>query len=177
MNLLRIALAASLLTGFQAFAASTESIATIQDRALSQVEGEVVSLAEAMPADKYDFAPKQGAFEGVRTFGQQMSHIAAALDQFSASILGQPRPEAGPSENGPATLHGKDAIVKYLKAAFLHAHTALQSLTPANYTTPVGKTTRGALAIQSVAHTFDHYGQAVVYARMNGIVPPASRKS
>jgi uncharacterized damage-inducible protein DinB len=177
MNLLRIVVAASLFSGIHAFAAGTESIATIQDHMLSQVEKEVVSLAEAMPANKYDFAPKQGSFEGVRTFGQQMSHIATALDMFSAMILGEKRPDGGPNENGPASLHGKDDIVKYLKTSFTNMHTALQSLTPANYTNAVGKTTRGALAIESVSHTFDHYGQAVVYARMNGIVPPASRKS
>lgn len=144
---------------------------------LSQVEHEVVSLAEAMPADKYDFAPKQGAFEGVRTFGQQMSHIAITLDIFSATILGEKKPDEGVNENGPASLHGKDDILKYLKASFMHMHTALQSLTPANYTNAVGKTTRGALAIESISHTFDHYGQAAIYARMNGIVPPASRRS
>lgn len=177
MNLLRLVVAASLLSGFQAFAADTQSISAIQDQMLSQVEKEVVSLAEAMPADKYDFAPTQGAFEGVRTFGQQMSHIATALDVFSALMRGEKRPDGGPNENGPASLHGKDQIVKYLKAAFMNTHTALQSLTPANYTSAIGKTTRGALAIESVSHTFDHYGQAVIYARMNGIVPPASRRS
>lgn len=177
MNLLRIVAVASLLSGLPMFAAGTETLASIQDHMLSGVEKEVVSLAEAMPADKYDFAPTQGAFEGVRTFGQQMSHIAAALDQFSALMLGEKRPDAGPNENGPASLHGKDATITYLKDAFAHCHKALQSLTDEKYTAQVGKTTRGALAIESVAHTFDHYGQAVVYARMNGIVPPASRRS
>jgi uncharacterized damage-inducible protein DinB len=184
MNLLRIVVAANLFLGFQAFAVAAsngESISAIQDHMLSQVEKEVVSLAEAMPADKYDFAPTQGAFEGVRTFGQQMSHLAAALDEFSAVMLGQKVPDTGEHENGPASLHGKDAIVKYLKDAFAHSHRAMQSLTAENYTQqltmPWGKTARGSLAIESVSHTLDHYGQAVVYARMNGIVPPASRKS
>jgi hypothetical protein len=43
---------------------------------------------------------------------------------------------------------------------------------------PFGKnnqTPRSALALEAAAHCFDHYGQMVVYARMNGIVPPASR--
>ena len=126
-------------------------------------------------------APGHASPEGVRTFGQQMSHIAAALNQYSSRILGEKSPDPGANENGPASLHGKDAILKYLKEAFEHSHKAMQSLTAENYTAeitlPHGKATRAALAGQSISHTLDHYGQSVVYARMNGIVPPASRKS
>jgi len=169
-------------SGFTAISADTgrPSIAKMQDSLLSQAEREVVSLAEAMPPDKYDFAPTQGEFHGVRTFGKQMSHIAAVLNQFSANILGESGTDTGDSENGPASLKTKDDIVKYLKDAFAHAHRAANSLTAENFNEavnlPWGKMTKGALAEFSVAHTFDHYGQAVVYARMNNIVPPASRK-
>ena len=53
-----------------AFAAdSSMSPARTFDQQLKMIEGELVSLAEAMPADKYNFAPKQGAFDTVRTFG------------------------------------------------------------------------------------------------------------
>src|ERR1700733_8809041 len=47
---------------------------------LSLTESEVVGAAEAMPADKYDFAPPTtaGAFKGVRSFGAQVRHIAQA---------------------------------------------------------------------------------------------------
>src|SRR5258708_31098829 len=38
----------------------------------------IVSAADAMPADKYGFAPTDGEFKGVRTFGQQVKHLAAA---------------------------------------------------------------------------------------------------
>ncbi len=182
MNLRRTFLAFTLFSGLHAFAAGSGSIASVHDQMLSEAEKEVVALAEAMPADKYDFAPKHGAFEEVRTFGQQMSHLATALDMFSSMILGDKKQiDGGDHENGPVSLHGKDAIVAYLKAAFANSHRAMQSLTAENYTTeismPWGKTTRGAYAIESVSHTMDHYGQAVIYARMNGIVPPASRKS
>ncbi len=183
MNILPLTAALTLFSGIQAFAGTAPgvgSISGVQDHMLSQVEREVVSLAEAMPADKYDFAPTQGSFEGVRTFGRQMSHIATVLDEFAATILGEKTPDTGEHENGPASLRGKDAIVNYLKVAFTHSHKAMQSLTAANYASELtvewGSTTRGALAIESVSHSLDHYGQAVVYARMNGVVPPASRK-
>jgi DinB family protein len=152
------------------------------DRQLSMVEHEVVSLAEAMPSDKYDFAPTAGDFKGVRTFGQQMSHIATVIYEVAAGVLGEKNPvEGGKAENGPESLKTKDAIVKYLKDAFAYGHKAMNSLTSENFTEPVAspfgeKSPRGSLANITLWHTFDHYGQAVVYARMNAIVPPASRQ-
>lgn len=158
------------------------SLAQTQDKLLSQVEQEIVSLAEAMPADKYNFRPSQGAFSDVRTFGQQMSHLATALYMYSSAMLGEKPPaDRGKDENGPASLTSKDAVVKYLKNAFTYAHKATNTLTEQNFmetlTLPWGKATRIMLAEQCVWHSFDHYGQSVVYARMNGIVPPASRRS
>jgi uncharacterized damage-inducible protein DinB len=184
MKLISSAFVLFALCGFGVFAAETghASMAQMYDRELSMVEREVVSLAEAMPADKYEFAPSNGDFKGVRTFGQQMSHIATVIYEVSAGVLGEKSPvDAGKSENGPASLKTKDAIVKYLKDAFSYAHKAMNSLTDKNFTelvaSPFGdKSPRGSLANGNVWHTFDHYGQAVVYARMNGIVPPASRQ-
>jgi uncharacterized damage-inducible protein DinB len=162
--------------------APAPSIAKIYDQQLSGLEREIVSLAEAMPADKFNFAPSGGALNGVRTFSQQMSHVAAAMYSISAGILGEKNPsETGKNENGPASLEGKDAVVKYLKDSFAYGHKAMLSLTDKNLTelvaSPFGgnKIPRAYLATLLVSHGFDHYGQSVVYARMNGIVPPASR--
>jgi hypothetical protein len=184
MKLIFKLVAAAALSGLCLFAADSgqASLAQAQDKMLSSVEQEVVSLAEAMPADKYGFKPTQGTFSDVRTFGQQMSHLATALYLYSSGMLGEKPPvERGKDENGPDSLNGKDAIVKYLKDAFAYAHKATATLTQQNFmetlTMPWGKITRGLLAEQSISHSFDHYGQAVVYARMNGIVPPASRRS
>jgi hypothetical protein len=79
-------------------------------------------------------------------------------------------------------LKGRDAIVKFLKDSFVYSHKALATLTDANFTemlaAPFGaKESRGAMAETMLWHSFDHYGQAVVYARMNGIIPPASKSS
>jgi uncharacterized damage-inducible protein DinB len=182
MNPIWNALLLLLAACFSALAADASHVALAQmeDNALTQAEREIVSLAEAMPADKYDFAPTQGEFNGVRTFRLQMSHIAAVLDEFAALILGEKPADTGKNENGPESLRGKDDVVKYMKGAFAHSHKAMSTLTDQNFTQilelPWGKMTKGSLAEMSVSHSFDHYGQAVVYARMNGIVPPASRK-
>lgn len=151
------------------------------DQQVSMVEREVVSLAEAMPEDKYSFVPAGPEFAKSRTFGQQASHIAAVVNACSASVLGAKVPAMGDSENGPATLKTKADVVKYLKDSFAYAHTAMASLTAQNLNDMIpsafgaNKVPRLSMATAPVWHTFDHYGQMVVYARLNGIVPPASR--
>ncbi|HEV2687002.1 MAG TPA: DinB family protein [Bryobacteraceae bacterium] len=162
--------------------APAPGLGKVLDGEIKAAESEIVSLAEAMPADKYDFAPTGGEFSGVRTFSQQMSHIAAVIYLVSANSLGEKNPsEAGPNENGPATLKGKDAVVKYLKDAFTYGHKAAANLTAENALDAMpspfgsGKMPRMAMVSLAVWHSFDHYGQSVIYARMNGIVPPASR--
>jgi len=167
-----------------AFAADAPapSISQVLNGQIKTIESEVVSLAEAMPADKYDFAPTSGEFKGVRTFSQQMTHIAAVAYFVSAAALGEKNPsDAGSDENGPASIKGKDAVVKYLKDAFAYAHKAANTVTAANMMEllppPFGREKMPRISIVTVIpwHSFDHYGQAVVYARMNGVVPPASR--
>lgn len=162
--------------------APAPSFGKAMDMSIGIAESEIVPLAEAMPADKSDFAPSQGDFKGVRTFSQQMMHIAAVNYEIAAATLGEKNPsEAGKSENGPASIHGKDAVVKYLKESFAYAHKATNSLTASNSTEMVnspfgdGKIARISLASFMSWHSFDHYGQSTVYARMNGVIPPASQ--
>ena len=154
----------------------------VLDGQIRAAEREIVSLAEAMPAEKYNFRPSAGEFKNVRTFSLQMSHIAAILFEVSAGALGEKNPsETGKDENGPASLDGKEAVVKYLKDAFAYAHKAASAVTTANAMDMMpspfggGKMSRIDLVTTLTWHSFDHYGQAVVYARMNGIIPPASR--
>jgi uncharacterized damage-inducible protein DinB len=173
-----------LLGAALAFAAEKPkaTIAKSYDGDLQSAEGEIVSLAEAMPADKYNFAPTMGAFTGVRTFALQMRHIASVNYDVAAAILGEKSPvEMGKNENGADSLDNKDAIVKYLKDSFAYSHKAIDTITDKNYLGEVkspfgeGNATRASLATIFAWHSFDHYGQAVVYARMNGVIPPASR--
>jgi hypothetical protein len=88
--------------------------------------------------------------------------------------------DMGQGENGPATLKTKEAIVQYFKDAIAYGHKAMAKLTESNLTDTVpsifGQSARAFLASAAIWHSFDHYGQAVVYARMNGIIPPASRR-
>src|SRR5262249_17109526 len=64
----------------------------VTDDWVTKLEKQLVDVAEAMPADKYPFAPTNGEFKGVRTFGQQLKHAAAANYILAASALGEPTP-------------------------------------------------------------------------------------
>ena len=147
---------------------------------LNIVEHEFVSAAEAMPEGKYSFAPSNGDFKGVRTFGEQVKHVAAANYMFGAGVLGEKPPVQLGGENGPANLKSKAEIVQFLKDSFTYLQKALASVTAQNeldqVDSPFGrKVARLSLASFAIAHPFDHYGQMVEYLRMNEIIPPASR--
>jgi hypothetical protein len=153
----------------------------LYDRQLANTEREVVGLADAMPAEKFDFAPANGKFEGVRTFALEARHIAFEINCVAAALLGEPVPSQQ-HDNGPDDLKTKAQIMQYLRDAFAHAHKAVATLNNSNLmetTTdafnPKGKTPRVVSVGILYWHTYDHYGQMVEYLRMNGIVPPASR--
>jgi uncharacterized damage-inducible protein DinB len=144
-----------------------------------QIEEEVVGAAEAMPADKYDFAPTgTGDFKGVRTFGEQVRHIAQANYHFfrGLGVTGEIDPKTLDS------LKTKDELVKALRDSFAYVQSAINTITPENAFLAVPgfppqiKATRVSMAAYAMAHAMDHYGQMVEYLRMNGIIPPASRK-
>jgi hypothetical protein len=136
-----------------------------------------------MSADKMGFAPTSGEFKGARTFAQQATHAAAVIYAVAAAALGEKNPiDMGTNENGPASLKSKEDVVKFCKDAFAYGHKAMQKLTAENMMDMVqsafgpNKTSRFYMANVAIWHTFDHYGQMVVYARMNGVIPPASRR-
>ncbi len=149
--------------------------AQIYGKLMSGMQSEIISAAEAMPADKYNFAPTQGEFTGVRTFGQQVKHLAESNYEFFDGWNIGPAPQEADIEK----LTSKDDIVKALKDSYVYAHKAIDTITAANAFESLGKDkgTRAGTAAFCIAHAMDHYGQIVVYLRLNGIVPPASRKS
>ena len=148
---------------------------------ITNTENLVVPAADAMPGEKYSFAPTAGQFTGVRTFAQQIKHLAANNYRMAAYILNQtPAPEQE-SETGPDTVQSKAQIMEYVKGSFAALHRAVAAINEGNMLEPMtaspspGQTTRLQLAVDVVAHSSNHYGQMVEYLRMNGIVPPASR--
>jgi uncharacterized damage-inducible protein DinB len=157
------------------------TFAMVYGHTLDGIEHEVVPAVEAMPDDKFNFAPTQGEFKGVRTFAQQAKHIAAVNYMFGAAILSEKPPVELGSENGPDSMTSKADVVKFLKDSFTYLHKALASIDESNILglvqSPFGsnKISRMALSLIAVSHPFDHYGQMVEYLRMNGVVPPGSK--
>jgi len=148
---------------------------------LNIMEHEFVGAADAMPEDKYSFAPSNGDFKGVRTFAQQVKHVAAVNYVFGSAILGEKMPVEG-AENGPDSVKTKAEIMKFLNDSFAYLHKALASISDKNQLDQLSlfdgqmKAARLSIGAFSSAHVMDHYGQMALYLRMNGIVPPASRQ-
>jgi uncharacterized damage-inducible protein DinB len=158
------------------------TLASSVDREISDVEKQIVDVAEAMPEDKFNFSPESlnipgDDFKGVRSFAGQLKHVAASNYFIWSHVTGDKLPEGLKDGNGPENLKTKADIIKFLKESFALGHKAAATLTPQNMLQNAegSKSTRLHLAEFGVAHAFDHYGQMVEYLRMNGIVPPASR--
>ena len=161
------------------------TVASAIDREISLVEKEVVEAAEAMPENKFDFSPEKlnlpgSDYKGVRTFGEQLKHIAASNYLIWSPITGEKPPDTVNDGKGPDTMKAKAEIIKFLKDSFAFGHKAVATLNESNLVEAIPRnnrppTTRLFLATFAPAHAFDHYGQIIEYLRMNGIVPPASR--
>jgi uncharacterized damage-inducible protein DinB len=161
------------------------TIASAIDREISLVEKEVVDAAEAMPEDKFDFSPEKlnlpgSDYKGVRTFGEQLKHIAASNYLIWSPITGEKPPDTVNDGKGPDNMKAKADIIKFVKDSFAFGHKSVATLNSSNLVEPLTsrsgrQTTRLFQATFAAAHCFDHYGQMVEYLRINGIVPPASR--
>ncbi len=150
--------------------------AQVLDKLLSGQEKEIVDLAEAMPADKFDFVPssKIGLYEGVSSFSAQVKHLANANFGF-VKAFGGPAPL---SRADFAKITTRDQILSALKQSYAYDHAAIATITPENAFVALDAdgTTRAGSVAAMLAHNNDHYGQLVEYLRMNGIIPPASRR-
>ena len=153
----------------------------IIDAWISNTEAHLVPVAEAMPEDKYSFTPTIGGFTNLRTFAEQLKHLAANNYSVAAKIMGnKPTPDQA-NEKGPDEVRTKAEIVEYVKGSFAALHKAVATISQENEVEPLTNMSgtwqraRLGLAIDAIAHSFDHYGQLAEYLRMNGIIPPASR--
>jgi uncharacterized damage-inducible protein DinB len=178
-SVLALTIAASAQTGKPK--EQRRTVTEVLDHTVSNLEEELVPAAEAMPEDKFGFAPSNGEFKGVRTFAQQIKHVAAVNYELGGALLEQKPPVDINYEEGPAAMTSKAEVMKFLKESFAYVHKAIASVNETNLVgtvkSPFGEAhvSRLGLAAAVASHGNDHYGQMAVYLRMNGIVPPASR--
>jgi DinB family len=159
------------------------TIAGVVDRQVTQLEKQTLDLVEAMPEDKFDFTPTnlntKDSRDPVRSFAMEVKHMATGNFAFWTPLTGDAMPAGIKGPNGPDDLKTKADIIKYLKDSFALGHKAAATLTPDNVLEQVtfrqGKAPRLYLATFAVEHAYDHYGQLVLFLRMNGITPPGSR--
>jgi hypothetical protein len=155
-----------------------QNVSRVLEFWISDTERLVVPAAEAMPETSYSFSPTSGQFKGVRTFAEQVKHLAAANYELGAGALGEDPPVGTQNESAPSSIRAKAEIMEYLRGSFACLHRAAAAINEKNMNEPIaakGGRTRMWLLIDAVVHSSNHYGQMVEYLRMNGIVPPASR--
>jgi uncharacterized damage-inducible protein DinB len=150
------------------------------DDMLTMFEHEMTGAVNKMPADKFNFAPSAAIFapgqtpkfDTVRTFAEQVKHVAEANYAFFGIVSGM-KPDMDSKKIEAMT--SKEDIVNALTDSFAFGHKALATITPENAFATIkgadGMHTRVTLAAFAIAHGNDHYGQLVEYLRMNGLTP------
>ncbi len=145
--------------------------------AWNSIGRKLITMAEDFPEDKYDFKPKPE----VRTFAEQLLHIAGTNYVLLSAIKGS---QIGPGTEDPPrqTYKSKADVVALLKKSVEDGAALIKEKGDAGMGQPVkfpygNRMVSASLCIMDAAeHSGEHYGQLVVYYRLNGIVPPASRQ-
>lgn len=137
---------------------------------LKEAQSELVSLAQAMPPEKYTWRPG----EGVRSVAEVYLHVCAA--NFGLTALAGAPPKPGFHFQGyEKSTTDKAQIIDQLNQSFEFAENGIGNLSDADLLKPIkfqGYPTVGDLVLHIVAHAHEHLGQSIAYARMNGVVPP-----
>ncbi len=161
------------------FAAAWGGAARAQDSPLSAevradyrtIRDYFIRAAEKMPDSLYPFRPTPA----VRSFAQQVAHVADDQYNLCAPAKGESRQAAYRAIE--TSLSTKAQLVPALRAAFAYCDAAYDSLTDAGGTAQAmgnQRRTRFGMLNWNLWHTWEHYGNVVVYLRMNGLVPPSS---
>src|SRR5580700_8270147 len=95
----------------QAKKETPRTVTEVLSNTVKNLEHDLVPAAEAMPEEKFGFAPSNGEFKGVRTFAEQIKHIAAVNYIFGAAILDEKVPVDVGDESGPVALKTKAEIM------------------------------------------------------------------
>jgi uncharacterized damage-inducible protein DinB len=166
-----------LLAGSALAQSDSNPLSTWLRDAYTRNRGTIVRTAEKMPEENYGMRP--GTQPEVRTFGQQVTHVAT----FNFLWCSQAKGEKNPNPGNLDKLTSKAEILKVLNDAFAYCDGAYSGLTDASgaevipITQENGRQTRNlrlGLLILNYGHNNEIYGSMVAYLRMKDIVPPAS---
>ena len=122
-----------------------ETVASALLRSLDDEEYELRSAAEAMPAEKYSWRPASGDYGGVypgygpkelRTFAEQVKHVACANFAFAAELDGKtPPPDC--DKGGPSPAKTRDELIVYLRDSFKALRKSVSAITQKNMFDPI----------------------------------------
>jgi uncharacterized damage-inducible protein DinB len=164
-----VAVAASPLLAQSTSPGMAKELVTAWERAAA----DIIDVAEAMPEERYDFKPAPD----VRTFGDQLVHVAGIVQRFIDTAKGTK------SESGqPHKTMSKAEVIGLLKQTFQEGKENFVSLTDAQLLEPVKfpfgdrMVSRYGFWMGPLYQVANHYGQLIIYLRMNGIVPPATAR-
>lgn len=133
---------------------------------------QLTQLAEATPAEKFAWRPGPG----VRSTAEVYMHLAIA-NQYLLMQAGA-KPSVDPSTLGKEperSITEKAAVIKFLKESFDAVRAAYKGADPQKKVQFLKKdVTAGDVFLRILVHNHEHMGQAIAYARMNGVVPPWS---
>jgi uncharacterized damage-inducible protein DinB len=138
---------------------------------IADAEQKMIALAEAIPAEKYTWRPA----EGVRSISELFMHMAVANYGIPRQ-WGHAVPEGLVLQGLERSTTDKAEVVEHLRQSFAHARQGVLAVADADLDKPVrmfgnDTTQRGALILLA-GHAREHLGQAIAYARVNGVVPP-----
>lgn len=126
----------------------------------------------AMPADKYGFK----AQDSVRSFAQQMLHLASGTIGLVSGGTGQERIFPNYNLEKSATAQSKDSVVYYVNASYDFAIEGIKKMNPASFEEKVKRgnfdETKLAWVMKAFEHQAHHRGQTTIYIRLLGIKPP-----
>ena len=159
-----------LLAATGAASAQDNPFSGFSKRAYGQLKTWILSSAEKMPEENYNFKPT----DSVRSFGQIIGHVADAQYIFCSTALG----EKNPGLKIEQTKSAKADLIAALKDAFAYCDKAYDTITDASAMEKVkmfgGEMAKPVVLIVNDMHATEHYGNLVTYLRLKNIVPPSS---
>jgi uncharacterized damage-inducible protein DinB len=141
----------------------------------NEIGRKLTAMAEDFPEDKYDFKPNPAE----RSFAEQLLHAANANYFFINPILGRKVPTGDPKRD---QFKSKAEVAAFVKKSFADGAALIKEKGDAGMNelildpfSPNQQVRISDLAWGFIEHSGEHYGQLVVYYRVAGLVPPASR--
>jgi uncharacterized damage-inducible protein DinB len=139
---------------------------------LQQMQKKYVDLAQALPADKYNWRPEPG----VRSVSELFLHVAGANYGFPTMMTGTAPAPGYKREGFEKSTTDKAQVIDQLNKSFAYAIAAVQNMSNADFAKPEKKlgpdANDGDVIYLMVMHSHEHLGQSIAYARMNGVTPP-----